>query len=362
MRVLIATPLYPPEAGGPATYAKLLCEEFPKHGVEAVLVKWSDTLGYPKFFRHLVYAWRVFRAARAADAILALDPVSVGLPACLASVLSGKPFFLRIAGDYAWEQGTQRFGVKELLDEFSVRRDYPFSVRALRAVETFVAKRARRVIVPSAYLKRIVSLWGVRPDSISVVYNAAPSISEESPRPPHAPENYIAVVARLVPWKGIEAVIRAVATLRTHADVGLIVVGDGPERSPLEAAARASGVAEAILFTGSLPHETTLAYLAHAKALVLNTGYEGLSHLILEAFRLRVPVITTAVGGNPELVTDEMTGLIIPFNDVPALASAITRLLSDEKLRRHIVHEAEKRVESFTREATVTGSLAALQL
>src|SRR3989344_1930156 len=118
MKLVIATPLYPPEIGGPATYAEILMRELPKRGVEVELVKFSDVRHLPKIIRHYFYYRRVLEAARGADAVFALDPVSTGLPAMRAAKKAGKPFAVKIVGDYAWEQGVQRFGVTLDLDEF----------------------------------------------------------------------------------------------------------------------------------------------------------------------------------------------------------------------------------------------------
>src|SRR3989338_11012397 len=117
MKLVIATPLYPPEIGGPATYAKLLEEGLPGKGIEVELVKFSEVRHLPRLIRHYAYYRRVLRAAKSADVVLALDPVSVGLPAMWAAKRAGKSFVVKIVGDYAWEQGQQRFGVMQNLDE-----------------------------------------------------------------------------------------------------------------------------------------------------------------------------------------------------------------------------------------------------
>ena len=101
------------------------------------------------------------RAGRSADLFLALDPVSVGFPATLVSLLLRKPLVVKIVGDYAWEQGTQRFGITDTLDDFVVKpARHPF-VLLLRSTQRMVARRAKHIIVPSAYLKRIVTAWGI---------------------------------------------------------------------------------------------------------------------------------------------------------------------------------------------------------
>src|SRR3990167_4165522 len=103
MKILIATPLYPPEPGGPATYSKLLEDGLPKLGIDVVLVKFGDIRGLAKVFRHIAYFARVRKAAHDVDLIYALDPVSVGLPSLLAAWVARKPFMVKVVGDYAWE-------------------------------------------------------------------------------------------------------------------------------------------------------------------------------------------------------------------------------------------------------------------
>src|SRR3989338_1641940 len=126
MKLVIATPLYPPEIGGPATYSRLLEEGLPMKGIEVELVKFSEVRHLQKLIRHYVYYRRVLKAARGADAVLALDPVSVGLPAMWAAKRAKKPFVVKIVGDYAWEQGRQRFGVEAELDDFVQTETGPF--------------------------------------------------------------------------------------------------------------------------------------------------------------------------------------------------------------------------------------------
>src|SRR3989344_3373366 len=106
MRLVIATPLYPPEVGGPATYVQELETGLPSRSIDVTVVKFSDVRRWylPKLVRHYVYYRRVLQEAKNADLVLALDPVSVGLPAMKAARKAGKPFVVKIVGDYAWEQ------------------------------------------------------------------------------------------------------------------------------------------------------------------------------------------------------------------------------------------------------------------
>lgn len=344
MKVVIATPLYPPEIGGPATYAKLLEAGLPKHGIEVVLVKFAEVRHLPKVVRHYAYYRRVYKAAQGADLILALDPVSVGWAVRKAARCLNKPYVVKIVGDYAWEQGQQRFGVTENLDQFVKNKKVPFFVRILRHVETQVARSAKKVIVPSDYLKSIVEAWGIAASKIEAIYNAIER--EDAGTVPEAVAKLarplVVTAARLVPWKRVDGVIDAVAAT---SGVSLVVVGDGPLKGELEARAQEKLASRAI-FTGKLSHADTLAVIKSADIFVLNSSYEGLSHLLVEAQMLGTPTIATAVGGNPEVITDGQNGLLVASGDTAALTAAIVRLLADPELGKRFTEasrEASKR-------------------
>lgn len=160
LRIAVATGIFPPQSGGPATYSKLLADRLPVFGHEVTIVNFGAFLKWPKGIRHVLYFARLFTAALQADSIYAQDPVSVGLPAKWVTRLLRKPFLLKIVGDYAREQGSQRYGVTDPLDIFVQKTTYPLPVRKLKQIQLEVALAADQIIVPSEYLKRIVSAWG----------------------------------------------------------------------------------------------------------------------------------------------------------------------------------------------------------
>ncbi len=320
MRLLIATPLYPPEIGGPATYAKLLEEGLPAKGIEVELVKFSDVRHVPKILRHYVYYRRVLRAARSADVVLALDPVSVGLPAMKAAQKAGKPFIVKIVGDYAWEQGVQRFGVKQSLDDFVRARQESFFVRVLQRIQTHVARGAVKVIVPSEYLKGIVVEWRIPEEKIFVIYNGI-ELPVHIPTYQKNDGKFLIVSAgRRVPWKGFEAIERVV---QKHADWRVFI---------------ASG----------LPRAEVLGWIKAADVFVLNSHYEGLSHTLIEAMTLGTPVIATNVGGNTTLVVHGETGLLIPPKNDNALEEALTEVAHNPSAARERAQAAQKHMDNFS--------------
>lgn len=358
-KILIATGIYPPSIGGPATYSKILFEELPKHGIEAEVLSFDEVRHLPKIFRHLAYFFKIVLRSRGCDIIFAQDPVSVGLPAVLAAKIFGKRFFLKVVGDYAWEQGVQRYGVTELLDDFikTPLRTYPLPVRVMRAVEYFVARHAMCVIVPSEYLKKVVLSWGVNIDNISVINNAFESSSvlreEEKPKTQFNGKTIVSA-SRLVPWKGFSVLVEVMAELnKKFPDLKLYIIGDGPEYEHIKRSIRELGLENHAYLVGRVSQSTLFDYIRQASVFVLNTGYEGFSHQLLEVLAIGTPLVTTNVGGNPEIVKDGQNGLLVEYNDKKGLSLAIERMLRDNDFALKCVTAGKEMAKQFTKDRMI---------
>jgi len=128
----------------------------------------------------------------------------------------------------------------------------------------------------------------------------------------------------LVPWKGFATLIETIKKLSEEInDLRLVIVGDGPDRSVLADLAKINGLERSIIFTGQLSKHEVAAYMKAADLFVLNTAYEGLSHVLIEAIRAGLPIVTTSVGGNPELIEKYARGVMVTYDDKPELAEAI---------------------------------------
>ncbi len=349
IKVLIATP----NSGGPITYSGLLEKNLHKFGYEIDMVNFSSVEKLPKFIRHISYFLTLFFKGLKSDIIYAQDPVSTGLPALFASKLTGNRFFLKIVGDYAWEQGVQRFGVKENLDDFVIKDEYPFFVKTFRYIERFVANSAEKVIVPSNYLKTIVEKWGIERSKIEVIYNSV-SIDEVGRVPDSVkkmPRPLIVTVGRLVPWKGIRSLMRVFDGVGRERLVGsnasLIIVGKGPEEQELKSYAQQLNLKDRFLFTGELSHADTLAVIREADIFVLNSSYEGLSHTLIEALKLGACIIATDAGGNNEIIVDG-NGVIIKTGDERMLGSNLKTLIEHKEKRSQLSAKARESAERFS--------------
>ncbi len=367
-RILLAAGPFPPDIGGPATYAKILVEELPRRGIEVEVVHFKLVSRYPKVLRHVIYFFLVVLRGRRADCVLALDPVSTGLPAFIAARVLRTRYILRVGGDYAWEQGTQRFGIRESLDEFvRYQGKHPIAVRFLIFLQSFVARRADRIIVPSQYLKSIVEKWGVTPMKITIVYNAFDPVEVRESKTELAlrfnmSHPSLLTAGRLVSWKGMHTLIGILSRLiKDFPTVSLFIAGEGPERDRLRECAVAEGVVEHVQFLGRLSHEHLYQRIKAADLFVLNTGYEGFSHQLLEVMSIGTPIITTNVGGNPELLEQDTEGILVSYNNEQELEVAIRALLQDNARTERIVAAAQRKSASFTVDRMVQGTINALR-
>ncbi len=360
IKVTIATGLYPPEIGGPATYALLLEDELPKKGVTVTIVPFGWVRHYPKIIRHIVYAYKLWQESKDTDIIYALDPISVGIPALCIAKLRRKKFLIRLGGDYAWEQGRGRFGLTETLDEYLTKRTKrPLMVKVLAGLQSFVTKRATKVVAPSEYLKSVIVQWGVTPQNIEVIYSALYPLAVEGTKDElHDQLSFtnptIVSAGRLVPWKGFSVLIEVVARLKDkYPDITLVIAGDGEEHDTLMAKAEAEDVAAQVRFVGRISKDALGASIKGADVFVLNTAYEGLSHQLIEVMDLGTPIVTTTAGGNGELITHDVDGLLVPFNDVEALLAAITRILEHPETTARLVQSARGRSKAFSQAAMI---------
>ncbi|NJN84397.1 MAG: glycosyltransferase family 4 protein [Caldilineaceae bacterium] len=155
---------------------------------------------------------------------------------------------------------------------------------------------------------------------------------------------------RLVPGKGIETMLAALAKLRSSTLDGrfkLVLAGDGRERATYEALADSLGVGEAVYFLG-FRHDIP-AFLAGIDIFVTASLAEGLSIALLEAMAAQCPIVSTSIAPNAELIEHEATGLLVPVNDPDGLADAIRRFVSEPDLAQRCAANARQRVlEEYT--------------
>jgi glycosyltransferase involved in cell wall biosynthesis len=367
-KVLFATGIFYPDIGGPASYSKLVGEELSKI-TKVELITYSSVRNHsddqylpfkvnrvwkkwPWLLRHTIYFLKIFTKAKNYDVLYALNTLNAGWSCYYASKFLKKRFYIRIVGDYAWQVAQEKGKTDLGIDEFQKAEKYG-KIKKLYDLQARVCKKADKIIVPSEYLKKIVMGWGVPEGKISVIYNGvnfkpANMSKEEARKEIGISGNIILSAGRLAPWKGFKMLIKIMPQLLEMNQFSrLVIVGDGPEQKKLETMITNAGLNKKVYLIGAKSKDELAVYLAAADMFVLNTGYEGFSHQILEAMAAEVPIITTSVGGNLEIAKHGENTLLVEYNDEFNLVETIKMLANKPELQKKLTLKAKKILGHF---------------
>jgi len=154
-------------------------------------------------------------------------------------------------------------------------------------------------------------------------------------------------VGRLAKQKNFELLIRALATVRQHENVRLLILGNGAYRNELEQLSRRLGLAEYVDLPGRV--DNPWSYMAHADLFVLPSEAEAFGLVLVEAMACGIPVVATdAIGGGPRFILKGgKYGLLVPNGDEQALASGISQLLKDPSMRKYYSEKSLERCNDF---------------
>jgi len=214
----------------------------------------------------------------------------------------------------------------------------------------------RVVTVCRAFAQELAGSAGVSIDKISIQHNAIRRQPSVNAADVAALRNRFGIgdnqsvvlsVGRLSREKAHIDLLEAFKLLReTKPDISLklIIVGDGPERSRLEAAAESLGCKEQVVFTGQVIDAQP--FYAIADVFALPSLSEGSPNVVLEAMAANLPIVATAVGGVPEIVENNESALLVSPNDPPSLAAGIATLLTDTDLAQRLTRRAATLVDT----------------
>jgi glycosyltransferase involved in cell wall biosynthesis len=377
MKLGILCGTFHPEPGGIGTYLQHFLPEVQARGHEVRLLTFGEPrpedahYGYPVEritraqalpMRLARYFRRAQQVARWSDRLFVFDFAALAIPAV--KLVARRPIITKVVSDWSWEMADRRGYTQLGVVAFQSSAKHPI-VRLSRGWYTHAIRQANQVIVPSRHVGRLASGWGVKSERLHVIHNAIPdpdpaliahdrlALRAELGVTGDAP--LIVSVGRLTPVKGVDVMLRALPDI---PDARFVVVGDGPQRAELEALDSTGRVT----FVGRQAHADVLRWLRAADVYVLSSHTEGLSHTLLEAIAVGTPAIASAVGGNPEVITDNVNGLLIPSDNPAALTQAVLRVLNDKILAERLGAAGLTRSQAFRWDAEVQQTLAVLGL
>lgn len=349
MNILQQCIYFPPEVGGLESHAYYLCRDLVRHGHQVTMVTsrsnkeaparetmegirvirtWMPSRDTAGWVAHTAGTFPVYLPlARTAD-VLHAQTFASAPPAMLAKRLFDKPMvltlhtshFLRLAKQRAWQPVLRRIIQSSdwLLSASEEIRDVALSLHPHPRAEALTNG------VDTAMFRRVEPTLPPQPEGVRRVI----------------------VPRRLFHKNGVEYFVRALPLIRS-VPVEAVIVGDGPERSRLEALAAELGVADACRFLGARPNAEMPGLLASCEVAVFPSLMEATSVAALEAMSCELPVAASAVGGLPEIV-DESVGTLFQAADPVDLAAKLVALLGRGDLRALGERARERVVRSWS--------------
>lgn len=209
-------------------------------------------------------------------------------------------------------------------------------------------------ITPAAHHTKLHLVYhGIDLERFAVRNAAAATAGNEAP--------LILSVGRLVPKKGHDDLVAACHMLRREEiPFRCVIVGEGPLRAELEADIANRGLAGRVVLRGSMTHADLIDFYREADVFALSPRVvadgdrDGIPNVIVEAMAIGVPVVSTSVSGIPELIYDNVTGLLVPSETPAVLAEALRTLLASPETRTRLTVNARARLEDafYSRETT----------
>lgn len=366
MKILITSPIFPPDLGGPATYVPSFASWLTARGHEVTVVAFcSDpapsgwpfrVISVPRCWMPLRYLkdfLAVWREARGADIVYVNEHLA--LHVALAGRLRGKPVVNRVYVDGTWEISHRLGWHDDTITDFQ-DREYGWKVTFIRKLQRMWWGWAKRIIAPSAFMRGIIMGHGVPADRIDLIHNAyhGPESLEltvaEARKTCRLPADQVVLlsICRLMIWKGVDGLIRALERLPDNHC--LYVAGDGEELHNWTALAKELGLASRVRFLGNVPHAELMGWIRAADVFLLNSTYEGLSHTLLEVMWLGLPAAVSNVCGNAELIENGVNGRSYTPNDVEAIVEAIEDIVGDKEQAAVYVRRSREKVSGFARD------------
>jgi len=245
----------------------------------------------------------------------------------------------------------------------SRRVDFPVG-KSFMSRKKYNHKNVKRILCVSDAIKAITGRTVNNKRVLKTVYSGIDAT--RFPHPPTGilrkefdiPEDYAIVgnVAAIAPHKDYFTFVNAAEELlKTHSKVRFLIIGDGPMREEIKAYVSQKGLNKEILFTGfrnDIPQ-----ILPELDVFLFTSETEGLGTSILDAFACKVPVIATAAGGIPELVTEGETGFLAEIKNAKQLAGKVQLVLSNKGAGSKVVQGALAKLQAFSTAATAHKTL-----
>ncbi|MBX4190284.1 glycosyltransferase family 4 protein [Candidatus Parcubacteria bacterium] len=354
MKVLILSTAYLPEIGGSELAIKNITDRIDDISFDLITSRPLDTLPYEKIGNVNVY--RVGNKASLFNLLLPKNFLSLW-------VFFKARQLIQTSGSYdvihAY-QASQAAGGGWLLKFFYPNIPFLVTIQEgkdlqkqsvlMRFFRYLILRKANSVTTISRYLEKYIKSYNlglpiaVIPNGVDtkVFKKVETSIRKELGL---QDQRIVITVSRLVQKNGVGDLIKAVGILSKTLPIHLIIVGTGPLESELNQLTKELGLSSQVSFLGSKEYDTLPKYLSAADVFARPSYSEGLGNAFLEAMACQVPIVGTKVGGIPDFLIDEQTGLYCEPGNPESIAQAVSRILTEPSLAESLVLKGLELVE-----------------
>jgi glycosyltransferase involved in cell wall biosynthesis len=353
MNILITTGIFPPESGGPATYAAELARRLSNAGHTVTVITLSENGSFSadggydfdivqvtkqgKALNYLRFFWQTLKAVRNADVVYTLSFFSLGFITSVCARLFTVPYVVRVGGGYLWEH----FYLKNDKPPMPLRDFYKQNLHEQYLVGKRVLQstlgNADTVVFNSEVQAHIYAqAYNLKArTNVAVVSNPMPQPDTNSFDQQPQPDKEIIFAGRFVPMKNIDSLVRAFAQTKLD-DYRLTLIGDGPTHDQIVALVDTLGITEQTECIDNLPQSELFARIANARLVILPSWTDICPNFVFECLALNIPFVLTEENYLP--FRDSIPNTIDP-RSVDDIASTVEKLATDDRAYKH--HKAQ---------------------
>lgn len=332
-RVAVLSGIYPPDSGGPATFAVSFSEFALKMGRTVRVISLTDNRGEIQkesgksvklvsrknglVLRTLLVILEISR-----EFMRNSDVIANGffVETYIASLFARHPYTAKVPGDIVWERafnsGVTDFDIRRFQDQ-----ELNFKYKLFRYLFTKSLLKAKNVIVPSTLLYELCLLWGLPKEKLHLIYNSV-DVDFFTPSEMQKAKYDCIVVNRLIEWKNVDQVIIACKNL----NLSLLIVGDGPEMETLNLLARNLGAEPA--FVGNVSRSDLVKYLQNSNFYLLNSTADATAYSLLEARACGLISVANVETGASQIILHEKDGYLTQSTNHQEIEKSLEWLLS----------------------------------
>ncbi len=335
--MLLVSGIYPPDTGGPATFTQDFSRWLVHKNLSISVVAYTDGPSKTVIdegvkvvqihrdkniaIRYFRFIWTLIKNYDSSTKVLASGAF---LEILSASLIRNIKYTVKIPGDIVWERA-RNSGITDLDINSFQKSELNAKYRVFRKLFSLSISRAKNIVVPSEFLQNLVASWVGNSKKIELIYNSVDN-STFSKAQSHHNDFDVVTASRLVPWKGVEDIIRCCSEL----NLSLAIAGEGPDETKLKELASALGAS--VTFLGQIPKAEMSEFYRTGKIFVLNSSYEGMPHALIEAKASGLLCVGRAGTGSEEVIRDMVDGILVNGEPGNNLKEILGRAVSNPEL------------------------------